>query len=286
MGGLTLREALEEYRTIYMPYRNFAERTREEYTNDLQDFIEFAEKAGITNVKEVSISIIQRFIASLEHRGYSSLTRKRKVVCIRSFLGYLYESSYILPNISKGIVLPYTEQNTPHVLTQTECNQLRAACSSNKRDKAIIYLLLATGITLSEITRLTINDIDLGKLDGAGNKQLGFIRVLAKRTKKERMIPSDGETNAALEDYLEVRGNAENNILFLNRFSKPISDRGIQKILRKYLKLAGIGNASVHTLRHTFGANNLAKGISPKILKDLMGVRESRSTRIYLTLAT
>jgi len=80
---------------------------------------------------------------------------------------------------------------------------------------------------------------------------------------------------------LKVRENAENNILFLNRFGEPVSDRGVQKMLRKYLKRAGIGNASIHTLRHTFGAYHLANGMNLKQVKELMGHRDSRSTMVY-----
>jgi site-specific recombinase XerD len=82
VGDITLKKALEEYSTIYMPYRNFAERTREEHQNDLKDFIKFAEKSGISQVKSVGLPVIQRFIAGLEYKGFSSLTMKRKVVTL------------------------------------------------------------------------------------------------------------------------------------------------------------------------------------------------------------
>jgi site-specific recombinase XerD len=100
MGETTLRQALEDYGTIYMPYRNFADRTRVEYTNDLESFIEFAEKAGVIHAQEVGLPIVERFVAGLENKGYSSLTRKRKVVAIRSFLQFLYQDRYIDSNIA------------------------------------------------------------------------------------------------------------------------------------------------------------------------------------------
>src|SRR5690349_7115787 len=126
VGDITLKKALEEYTNIYMPYRNFAERTREEYLNDLQDFIEFAEKSAVTFLNQAGLPIIERFIAGLEHKGYSSLTRKRKVVTIRSFFSFLYSDGYIHTNIASKIILPFTENPTPHVLTQAECDRLRA----------------------------------------------------------------------------------------------------------------------------------------------------------------
>lgn len=268
-----------------MAYRNFAERTREEYQNDLEDFIEFAEKAGVSQAQETGLPIVERFIAALEHKGSSSLTRKRKVVAIRSFLSFLYQDGYIHSNIGSRIIVPFTESKTPHVLTQVECDQLRAACSESVRDSAIVELLLQTGIKLSELTRLTLNDIDLEKSDGGGESQLGYIRILGKRGKKERMIPLNNTASLALKNYLKVREKAENSILYLNRFGEPVSDRGVQKMLRKYLKRAGIGNASIHTLRHTFGTYHLANGMNLKTVQKIMGHSDRRSTLIYMPLA-
>src|SRR5688572_30840032 len=189
MGEITLGKALDHYKTIYMAYRNFAKRTRVEYQNDLEDFIKFAEKLGVDHASKVGIPIIERFIASLEHKGYSSLTRKRKVVALRSFFSFLYSDGYIHTNLASRIILPFTETTTPNVLTQTECDRLRVACIDNPRDAAIIELLLQTGIKLSELTRLTLNDIDLDRTSREGKGQLGFIRILGSRGKKERMIP-------------------------------------------------------------------------------------------------
>jgi len=152
MGEMTLQKALDEYKNIYMPYRNFAERTRVEYLNDLEDLIGFLQKSGIDHVKDLGLPIIERYVAYLEQLEFAGSTRKRKVVVIRSFLSFLYQDGHITTNITKRIVLPLTVSSVPHILTQTECDQLRNACANSVRDKAIIELLLQTGIKLSEIT--------------------------------------------------------------------------------------------------------------------------------------
>src|SRR6266496_2662824 len=198
---MTLKKALGDYTTIYMAYRNFADRTRVEYINDLQGFIEFAEKAGVIHAKEAGLPIVERFIAGLEQKGYSSLTRKRKVVAIRSFFSFLYQDGYIHTNIASKIILPFTETTTPHVLTQAECDRLRAACVASPRDRAIIELLLQTGLKLSELTRLTLDDIDLDKSERPGERQLGLIRILGNRGKKERMVPLNNNASIALYNY-------------------------------------------------------------------------------------
>jgi site-specific recombinase XerD len=282
MGEKTLRKALGDYRTIYMAYRNFAERTREEYLNDLQDFIRFLERSGIENVREIGLPIVERYIVHLEQNGYASLTRKRKVVTIRSFLSFLYQDGYIDTNIAKMVILPFTESTTPQILTQAECNRLREACAGSQRDKAIVELLLQTGIKLSELTRLTIDDVEFESINEKVN---GYIRVVGSRSKKDRLIPLHIAASQALHGYLAIRETYANNTLFLNRFGEPLGERGVQKMLKKYFKPAGIGKAGVHTLRHTFGAHQIAWGKGIKIVQEAMGHKDLRSTSKYLSLA-
>ena len=279
MGKMTLGKALDEYKNIYMAYRNFAERTRVEYQNDLEHFIQFVEKSGIELVEELGLPIIERYAALLEQKGFASLTRKRKAVAIRSFLLFLFQDGYIDSNIGKKIVLPFTESTAPHVLTQTECDQLRLACAGNPRDRAIIELLLQTGVKLSELVNLTLNDIELSK------KDYGLIRILGGRGKKERMIPLSTKACVEISNLLDFRKDETNHILFLNRFGEPLGERGVQKMLRKYLNRAGIGRASIHTLRHTFAAQHIAKGTSLKTIQEAMGLKDGRSTLMYRSLA-
>lgn len=285
MGEITLRKALDDYKTIHMPYRNFAERTRVEYLNDLEDLIRFMEKSGIHHVKQLALLIIEEYVAHLEQKGFVGLTRKRKVVAIRSFLSFLYQDGYIGTNIAGRVILPFTESSLPHFLTQAECDQIRKACADDPRDAAIIELLLQTGMKLSEITGLTLNDVELEKTQGLAEKHSGFIRLLGGRGKKERLVPLNIKASLALENYLRARMDTENNILFINRFGEPLGGRGVQKILRKHLKSAGIGRASIQTLRHTFGAHHIAKGTSLKTIQEVLGLKDARSTSIYQSLA-
>lgn len=282
MGDITLREALDEYRNVYMAYRNFAERTREEYQNDIEGFIEFLEKSEVTRAREIGLPIVERFIADLEHRGFASLTRKRKVVSVRSFLLFLYQDGYIDMNIAKLVVLPFTENTVPKILTRTEYDRLREACSNNRRDRAIVELLLQTGIKLSELTRLNLNDIEFKK---AGEKVTGFVRIAGGRGTKSRLIQLDYQTCISLKGYLHVRGDTRNQPLFLNRFGEPLGARGVQKIIKKLFRILGIQWASVHTLRHTFGIRQLTLGTDSKTLRKVMGLADDRSIANYVSLA-
>ncbi|MBE0573437.1 tyrosine-type recombinase/integrase [Candidatus Dojkabacteria bacterium] len=285
MGDITLRKALDDYKTVYMPYRNFAERTRVEYLNDLEDFITFLEKSEIRHTKVVGLPIIERYVANLEQRGFASLTRKRKVVVIRSFLLFLYQDAYMDTNIAKKVVLPFSESTIPHVLTQKECDKLQNACAESPRDMAIIEVLLQTGIKLSELVRLTKNDIELLETTETGEKCNGFVRILGGRGEKDRIISVNTKACLALKNYLDTRRDAGSDSIFLNRFGGPLGERGVQKMLRKHLKKAMIGKVSINTLRHTFGAYHIAKGTNLKTIQEVMGLRDPRSTSIYISLA-
>src|SRR5687768_17168891 len=131
MGEITIKKALFDYETVYMPYRNFADRTREEYLNDLEDFADVLEKAGIHYIKQVGLPVIERYVARLEQKGFASVTRKRKVVAIRSFLSFVHQEGYMETNLASNVILPFTETTTPYVLTQAECDSLRKVCSAS-----------------------------------------------------------------------------------------------------------------------------------------------------------
>jgi integrase/recombinase XerD len=278
MGETTLRQALDAYKTIYMPYRNFANRTRIEYQNDLEDLLKYLQRLSVDHVSGLGLPIIERYVAQLEEKGFASLTRKRKVVAIRSFLLFLYEDNYIQNNVAAKVVLPFVETTVPQVLTKTESQRLELVSLKSPRDFAIIELVLQTGIRLSEIVRLTLDDLEIGRTDGSA-------RIGASRRKKERTVPLNLRARVALQHYLHTRTQPASGILFLNRFGKPLGERGVQKILKKYLIVAKIRGASVHTLRHTFAAQCLAKGMDLEALKNLMGLQDIRSASVYLSLS-
>jgi integrase/recombinase XerC len=278
MSDITLRKVLEDYKTIYMAYRNFADRTRVEYLNDLEDLVEFLEKSGIYKVEKLELVQIEHYLAGLERRGFAGATRKRKTIAIRSFLKFLYQDQYISGNLAKHVIPPFVDNKMPTFLTEAEYNRLRDACADKTRDAAIVELLLQTGIRLSELTRLTLDDIELID-DGS------FVRIRGSRVREERMLPLDTKACEALQVYLAERPDTHYLSLFLNRFEEPFGARGVQKMLKKYLKKADLDIASVRTLRHTFGIHHAIKGTSIETLKEVLGHKDIRSTSLYLSLA-
>ena len=111
------------------------------------------------------------------------------------------------------------------------------------------------------------------------------MQVKGSAGKKDRIIPLNTKATEAIKNYLQLRNQAESEILFLNRFGEPLGESGVQKMLTKRIKSAGIGRASIHTLRHTFGAYHVARGTDPKTVRDVMGLKDERSAAIYQSLA-
>lgn len=284
-GELSLKKAIEEYREIYMAYRNFAQRTRVEYVNDLEDLVEFLSRMGVDKVGEVTLPHLVRYMAELDKRGFAGSTRKRKVISIRSFFGFLYMEGHTTTNIGKQLIPPYVEARKPRYLTTEEYSRLLEWAKPNKRDYAIIQLLLQTGIKLSELVRLTLNDLQITDItDKRGNK-VEFIRVVDNQRNKGRVIPLNPNAGRAIDDYLAIRENSLSDNLFLNRSGEQLGVRGVEKVIGKYFDIAGIKNASVNSLRHTFGISQAVKGTNLKTIQKVMGHKERRTTGIYLSLA-
>ena len=275
MGEITLQQALDEFKTVYMPARNLAARTREEYSNDLKAFIDFLEKSGVTRAGEISTFYVDRYLAKLDEIGYSGSTRKRKAITFRSFMSFLYRNTYISHDISQQVILPFSEHPVPRILTQTEYQMLLQACSNIVRDKAIITLLLQTGIRLSELTRLSLSDVHMPE----------SITIAGSNSRKGRTIPLNSKACEALQAYFTTRQAAKCPSLFLNKFGKPLGERGVQKIIMLYFRQAEITGASVHSLRHTFAVQHIAKGTSLKTVQKIMGHQDIRTTEEYIPLA-
>ena len=285
MGEMTLSQALNEFRTVYLAFRNYASRSREEYTNDLEGLIIFLENSGLNRVGDLGIPQIDRYLAELDHRGLAGSTRKRKTIAIRSFLAFLYREDHIDHDISKKIILPFAETFLPRVLTQSEYQRLRKACDGSVRDTAIIELLLQTGIRLSELVGLQTSDVDISAQEDKEESYINVIRIAGGSGRKGRNLPLNSKARQALQAYIQIRPAGTVETLFVNRSGEPLGERGVQKMVQKYMDIAEIRDASVETLRHTFGAHHAAKGTSIKIIQEMMGHQDHRTTEIYVALA-
>ena len=285
MGDITLQQALEQFQTIYLPSRNFAIRTRQEYSNDLADLLRFLRAIGITGVGDVGLSHLEGYLAELDRRGYAGSTRKRKTITMRTFFSFLQREGFVANDVARRLIPPFSELTVPRVLTQSEYQRLMSACSQSVRDTALIELLLQTGIRLSELVRLKRSDLDLPDPVALGVNLIGQVRITSGGGRKSRCIPLNQRVCQALIHYLGHHPAFPDVAVFANRFGEPLGPRGVQKLIKKYLGKAGIYGASVHSLRHTFGAQHAARGTSLKTIQAAMGHQDIRTTMLYVSLA-
>jgi site-specific recombinase XerD len=218
---------------------------------------------------------INKFLGHMANQATTGKTRYRKVVAIKKFFAFLKENRIIKNNPADTVIPPLKEKRLPHVLKKNEYKALLFEAEKNPRDYAIIQTILQTGLRISEVTNLTIGDIDLP------NKTL---TVRQGKGKVDRIIDLPDIAVEALGSYLKVRGGGSDEKVFLSRNRKGMYVTTVRLAVHKYLKKAGISKGAVHTLRHTFGTYKSLNGVPPKILQGIMGHKKLESTLLYVHL--
>jgi len=279
-----LQTALESYQSIHLASRNFTSTSRREYTTDILQLIEFLTSKGITEPHRVTLNDLNQYLAYLDTQNLAGASRRRKTSTIKSFFSYLEEAEYIPLDISKRLIPPKKETAPPRVLTEGEYQRLQLAVANEPRDAAIIELLLQTGIRLSELAGLTINDIELPVKISPDDGNVGTLTVRGKG-RKTRVLTLNYKACRAIKNWLRVRPNYGTPALFLSKFRTPITPIGFQWIVKRYMEEANIFNAHVHTLRHTFGTHMVKKGTNLRVVQEMLGHNDLKTTSIYVSLA-
>jgi site-specific recombinase XerD len=280
----TLREALALFEAVGMGERRLSPRTRREYHNDLTDLLRFLEKRRVIQVERVQLSYLEEYQAELVRRGLTPSSQQRKTYAIKTFFQFLAKQEVIEHDVSDRLIPPIVERREPRVLTDDECTALRRACRANARDAAIIELYLATGMTLLELVRLRLSDVELPKQLVKGSSEVGVVRVHRRRG-RVNTLSLGYEVSKALAAYMKKRPPVASDRLFLSRFYTPYSVRAVQYMACKYLERIGLSNASVRTLRHTTGAHQLAHGKRLSAVQETLGHASPDTTAIYIPLA-
>jgi len=279
----TFASALRAYRDIYMPSRNYASKTRCSYADDLADLSRFLRSRGHLGPGSVTLADLEAYLAELDCRVLAGSSRRRKTYACKSWFAFLLRAGQIEHDPSRQLVPPRAEQKEPRVLSRAEYAALLRACSHHPRDAAIIELLLQTGIRLSELCHLTVDDVHLPARITQDAETVGRMHILAKG-RKARWIPLNHKVCRALKTWIALRGNG-GPALFHTKFGRPIGPRGVQRLVRKYMTEVGITRASVHTLRHTFATHHVAQGTSLRTVQDVLGHASLKTTSVYVQLA-
>ncbi|MEO0254073.1 MAG: site-specific tyrosine recombinase XerD [candidate division WOR-3 bacterium] len=259
--------------------RGYSINTKESYENDLEKFFTFINKNEI-NLFEIDNLDITLFIAELKKENYSESSILRILSTLRSFFKFLSERENFKKDPTLLIELPKKSLRLPYFLTYEEFEALSNSIDIEKpyglRDKALIEILYATGMRVSEALNLKRSDV---------NFEEEVIRVKGKG-EKERIIPVNKICLFYLKEYIEkernkILKNKNSDFLFLNKNGTKLSRVGFWKILKKYSIKAGIKKLHPHILRHTFATHMLLNGCDLKTLKIILGHSSISTTQIY-----
>jgi site-specific recombinase XerD len=282
-SNLSLTQAVDQYRGEYLTARNLAPLTRRAYLGDVSELVTFlAAHLQLTTIDQVERRHLERFLSELDHRGLSGVSRARKVATIRGFFAFLVQQGELPASPAEKLIPPERERPQPRVLSEAEYKRLLSVVHGEIRDEAIIELLLQTGIRLAELARLKISDIELpAKVD---REHTGAVHIQGKG-RKERTGTLNFKACRALRNYLQVRPEVAESELFITKFGKPIGPRSIENVVTKHLTAAGIHDASVHALRHTFATHHVKKGTSLASVRAALGHESLATTSLYVGLA-
>ena len=257
-----------------------ADSTLEAYGRDLREFTTYLTESRI-ELAGLEYEHVRGHLVNLKKRGLALASIARRVASLRMFLRYLQGYGAVTRDVASIIEMPKRWRYLPHTLHYKHVDALLAAPDEDDpyylRDRAILELLYATGIRVSELTGLTLDGINL---------DVGYVRVLGKG-QKERVVPVGQMALAAVAAYLEDHRPTlvtakSRDALFLSRTGRPLERTNVWRILGKYARIAGLGNKiSPHTLRHSFATHLLEGGADLRVVQELLGHADVSTTQIY-----
>jgi site-specific recombinase XerD len=271
-----LPEAREKF-LKYLKEQGRAEATIIAYGTDIDQLIKFAVNRNRATAAEVEQEDLTAFIQKLEGENYTPKSVSRKINALRTFFKFLRREGDVDNDPSTTLTHPKIKIQPPRVLSKMEYRALRDACRNDPRISAIVELLLQTGIRIGELRRLKLDDIEFGE-----NGKPGKIRVTAYGKNSERFIPLNQPAREALKDYVAVRPKTKDETVFITKTGRPFLIRNIRTTINRYYKKAGIENAKVNDLRHTFVATHLARGVPLTTVSRLAGHLRLTTTEKYL----
>ena len=253
------------------------------YKRDLGKMCQYLEENGISGLNDITEEVLDSYIVYLEENQFAAATISRNIASIKAFFHYLAKEGVIEKDISVGLKAPKIEKKMPEILTPEEViwllEQPKGDTPKEIRDKAMLELLYATGIRVTELITLKVSDV---------NMQMGFI--ICRDGSKERVIPFGAAAKKAMTNYLDKARNVmlfdlQSDILFVNCSGQPMSRQGFWKLIKYYAKKAGIiADITPHTLRHSFAAHLVENGADLRSVQEMLGHSDISTTQVYATL--
>ena len=272
-----LSDLIVEFLRYLLIDKGYSENTIESYKRDLDKFLEYNKNTSIDNISNEDL---KRYIKYLNDNGLNEKSIARNISSLKSFYKFLVISKYISSNTSDSLYLPKIKKSLPSTLTEEEVFSLlniELVDNFSYRNKAMLELLYASGLRVSELVNLKLQDVDFSQ---------DIIRTFGKGS-KERIIPIGDYAKEYLEKYIyEYRGSMlkreTSEYIFLNNHGKQMTRQGFFKIIKKIAKEKGINKElSPHTLRHSFASHLLKYGADLRTIQELLGHSDISTTQIY-----
>ena len=278
-----MQDVFHKYISYLQAERNASHYTVRNYKNDLLNFFDFLKQEGIGSLKDVDKHVIRSYLAHLMDEGFVRTSIARKLSAIRSFFRYLVREEMLAASPAATTSSPKLDRRLPTFLTIDEVERLLEAPNLNspqgKRDRAIMELLYACGLRVSELAKLNVEQIDLATDE----------IIVRGKGSKERLVLMGKPAAEALGSYLR-KGRPElfgakirmTNAVFINRYGGRLTERSVQKMLQEYAGSAGIEKkVHPHLLRHTFATHLLNGGADLRVVQELLGHANLSSTQVY-----
>ena len=272
--------AIDAFMVYLEEVKKKAVSTRAAYHSDLCKLQGFLDGLGVSRVEEISRTNLNSYILNQEKNCFAQTTISRNIASIKAFFHFLFKEKRVIEDIAEDLKTPRIEKRVPGILTAEEVDRLLQQPSGDSakecRDRAMLELLYATGIRVSELLSLKLSGVNL---------KMGF--VMCGSAGRERVIPFGSKARSALVQYLEsARGtmiaNEAQEVLFVNCLGQPMSRQGFWKLVKEYGRQAGISSEMTpHTLRHSFAAHLLENGADLRSVQEMMGHADISATQVY-----
>jgi len=276
---------VDQYLNYLLVEKGLAQKTIESYSRDLTDYLKFLMQVRVTTIEDADTTVILKHLIALRNNGLGARSRARHLITLRGFYRFLLQEKILTQDPARLVDLPKSGLKLPDVLSVKDVKDLLMSPDTSKpkgkRDAAMLELLYAAGLRVSELVNLKIQDVNL---------EAGFVRVLGKGA-KERIVPMGSFARKKIETFLKeerplLLKTDVSPYLFVARAGKPMTRQGFWKRLRQYVLKAGIKkHVTPHSLRHSFATHLLEGGADLRAVQVMLGHVDISTTQIYTHVA-
>jgi integrase/recombinase XerD len=275
----------DQYLNYLLIEKGLSEKTLESYGSDMAMYLSFLENNGIKDIADTDTTVILKHLISMRNAGLGARSRARHLVTIRGFYRFMVQEKILKHDPTRLIDLPKSGLKLPDVLSVEDVKLLLSIPDTNtptgSRDAAMIELLYAAGLRVSELINLKLQDV---------NMEAGFVRVFGKGS-KERVVPIGLFAKEKIDAYLKtsrplILKNIASRYLFVARAGKPMTRQGFWKLIKRYALKAGFNKKiTPHSLRHSFASHLLEGGADLRAVQVMLGHVDISTTQIYTHVA-